>query len=263
MGAVVLRVNSPGGSAFASDVVAREIAKVRRAGKPVIVSMGDVAASGGYYISAPADAIFAEPSTISGSIGIFGYKVDVRKLMGTLGLGLETYKRGQHADYSSPYRPWTDDEIKIAAEKIRHLYDLFLGTVADGRGRKGLTRARVDEIGRGHVWTGAEAQGLGLVDELGGLSAAIDRAAQLGRVPLERGGLPALEVLPKPEGGLLRMLTGLAEAQGDGDAASSASVLRARLGGAGVTAALRLLAPLVLGDGTGVEARLPYDIDIR
>jgi protease-4 len=260
VGAVVLRVNSPGGSAFASDVVARAIGKLRRAGKPVIASMGDVAASGGYYISAPTDAIFAEPSTISGSIGIFGYKVDVRRLMGTLGLGVETNRRGQHADYLSPYRPWSDDEIKIAAEKIRHFYDLFLGTVADGRRGKGLTRARVDEIGRGHVWTGAEALALGLVDQLGGVSAAIDLAAQLGHVPLERSGLPALAILPRPQGGLLRELAGLGASE---SASALEQTLRARLGDAGVSAAIRLLAPFLLGDGTGIEARIPYDIEIR
>jgi protease-4 len=258
VGAVVLRVNSPGGSAFASDIVARAIGKLRRAGKPVVASMGDVAASGGYYISAPTDAIFAEPSTISGSIGIFGYKVDVRKLMGTLGLGVETNRRGLHADYLSPYRPWTDEEIKLAAEKIRHFYELFVGTVVEGRRAKGLTRARVDEIGRGHVWTGAEAQGLGLVDQMGGVSAAIDLAARLGRVPLERNGLPAVTILPRPQGNLLRDLAGFGEAD-----SSAPQILQSRLGAAGVTSAIRLLAPFLLGDGTGIEARLPYDLEIR
>ena len=258
VGAVVLRVNSPGGSAFASDVVARVVTKLRRAGKPVVVSMGDIAASGGYYIAAPADAIFAEPSTLSGSIGIFGYKVDVRKLMATLGIGVETNRRGAHADYHSIYRPWTDGEIKIAAEKIRYFYELFLGTVAEGRHARGLTRARVDEIGRGHVWTGAEAQGLGLVDEMGGVSAAIDLAARLGRVPLERSGLPALAVLPRPQGGLLARLTGLEE-----DSTDLGQLLNARLSSAGLTSALRLLAPFLLGAGTGIEARVPYDLEIR
>jgi protease-4 len=260
--AVVLRVNSPGGSAFASDVIARVIGKLRRAGKPVVVSMGDIAASGGYYISAPADAIFAEPSTLSGSIGIFGYKVDVRKLLATLGLGVETNRRGAHSDYLSPYRPWTDEEIKIAAEKIRHFYELFLGTVAEGRRARGLTRARVDEIGRGHVWTGAEAQGLGLVDQMGGVAAAIDLAARMGRVPVERSGLPALAILPRPQGGLLERLVGL----GSSETASASDVeqhITARLAAAGVSSALRLLAPLLLGDGTGIEARVPYDLDIR
>jgi protease-4 len=261
VGAVVLRVNSPGGSAFASDVVARAVTKLRKAGKPVVVSMGDIAASGGYYIAAPGDAIFAEPSTISGSIGIFGYKVDVRKLMGSLGLGTETTKRGQHADYLSPYRPWTDEEIKIAAEKIRHFYELFIGTVAEGRRARGLTRARVDEIGRGHVWTGAQAQGLGLVDQMGGVGAAIDHAARLGRVPVGRDEQPEVAVLPRPTGGLVERLTGLGSATQPGNQFDA--LLRARLSQAGATAALRLLAPLLLGDGSGVEARLPYDLEIR
>jgi protease-4 len=262
VGAVVLRVNSPGGSAFASDVVARAIGKLRRAGKPVVVSMGDIAASGGYYIAAPADAIFAEPSTLSGSIGIFGYKVDVRKLMETLGVSVETNRRGQHADYHSPYRPWTDGEIKIAAEKIRYFYELFIGTVAEGRRAKGLTRARIDEIGRGHVWTGAEAQGLGLVDEMGGVGAAIDQAARLGRVPLERSGLPALALLPRPRGGLLAHLIGL----GDTSKSELEQLLMTRLATSGLTPALRLVAPFLLstsGDGTGIEARMPYDLEIR
>ena len=255
VGAVVLRVNSPGGSAYASDIVARAITKLRRAGKPVIVSMGDIAASGGYYVSAPADAIFAEPSTLSGSIGIFGYKVDVRKLMATLGIGVETNRRGQHADYQSPFRPWTDEEIKIAAEKIRYFYELFINTVAEGRHARGLTRARVDEIGRGHVWTGAEAKGLGLVDQMGGVGAAIDLAARLGHVPLERGGLPALTLLPRPTGGLLARLTGLDSDDGSSDLDR---LLGARLG-----PALRMLAPFLQGDGSGVEARVPYEIEIR
>jgi protease-4 len=259
--AIVLRVNSPGGSAFASDVIAREIAKVRRAGKPVVVSMGDIAASGGYYISAPADVIFAEPSTLSGSIGIFGYKVDVRKLMGTLGVSTETYRRGLHADYLSPYRPWTDEEIKIAAEKIRHFYELFLTTIVEGRrAQAGLTRARVDEIGRGHVWTGAQARGLGLVDRMGGLSDAIDLASQLGHVPVGRADLPDLVVLPRPRGSLLGRLAGVSESD---EAEETARVLKARLAQSGAAAALRLLAPLLFSSGTGFEARMPYDLEIR
>jgi protease-4 len=256
--AVVLRVNSPGGSAFASDVVARAISKLRRAGKPVVVSMGDIAASGGYYISAPADVIFAEPSTLSGSIGIFGYKVDVRKLMGMVGVSTETYRRGLHADYLSPYRPWTDEEIKIAAEKIRHFYELFLTTIVEGRRAQGLTRARVDEIGRGHVWTGAQARGLGLVDRMGGVLDAIDVAAQLGHVRPGRDELPDLLVLPPPRGGLLGRLTGVSQEDDE-----TASVLKARLSRSGAAAALRLLAPLLFSSGTGIEARMPYDLEIR
>jgi protease-4 len=258
VGAVVLRVNSPGGSAFASDVIAREIVKVRKAGKPVVVSMGDIAASGGYYIAAPGDAIFAEPSTVSGSIGIFSYKVDAQKLLGTLGVGVETYRRGEHADYMSPYRPWTPEEVKIAEAKIRHLYDLFLSTVAEGRKARGLTRERVDELGRGHIWTGAEAQAHGLVDRLGGISDALDLAATLGHVPVARDGLPAVTNLPPESGGLLGQLRSLGLANDETDA----SFLRARLESLGAPI-LRLLAPLLFNGPEGTLARAPYEIELR
>jgi len=276
---VVLRVNSPGGSAFASDVLAREIKKVREAGKPIVVSMGDLAASGGYYIAAPSDVIYAEPSTTTGSIGVFGYKVDAQKLLGTLGINVETYRRGAHADFLSPYRPWTEAERALAQQQIAHLYQLFVATVADGRRSRGLTAARVDELGRGHVWTGARAQGLGLVDRLGGVSAAVDEAARLGAVPVGRDQLPDLTLLPAEHKGLLRRLTGVASALEDGAIDSAAGdsnastatptvVSPASLLTADARAALRLLAPflatfLVQGNGTGFAARLPYDIDLR
>jgi protease-4 len=289
--AVVLRVNSPGGSAFASDVVAREMKRLRAAGKPVVVSMGDLAASGGYYISAPADVIFAEPSTLSGSIGIFGYKLNAQRLLGAIGVSVETYRRGAHADFLSPYRPWTAEELKTAEDKIRHLYGLFVDTVAEGRRARGLTAARVDEIGQGHIWTGALAQRIGLVDRLGGLSAAVDEAARLGGVPLGRDRMPELEILPRQRSGLLALLAGAAASAW---AATSASAEPTESGtdgivetegpaapvemtdaanvGAGAArlltpdarAALRLLAPfLVSGAAVGFEARLPYDIDLR
>jgi protease IV len=264
IGAIVLRVNSPGGSAFASDVISRAVTRTRAAGKPVVVSMGDHAASGGYYIAAPADVVFADPSTITGSIGIFGFKADAGQLMNLLGLSVETYRRGAHADYQSPYRPWTEDEIKIAMDKIRHLYALFIETVANGRRSKGMTPARVDEIGRGQVWTGALAQGLGLVDRMGGVSAAIDEAARLGRVPLGRDGLPEIHVLPRPASGLLRQLTAVGGLLADSDTeAAPAPIKPAELLLPEGRAALRLLAPLLFAGGSGFEARLPYDIELR
>ena len=275
--AVVLRVNSPGGSAFASDVLAREIKKVREAGKPIVVSMGDLAASGGYYIAAPADVIYADPSTTTGSIGVFGYKVDAQKLLGTLGINVETYRRGAHADFLSPYRPWTKEERALAEQQIAHLYQLFVATVAEGRRTRGLTPERVDELGRGHVWTGALAQGLGLVDRLGGVSAAVDEAARLGGVPVGRDQLPDLALLPVENRGLLRRLAGATsvldgpavelddqslqerDTPGDSVIAQPASLLTDD-----TRAALRLLAPfLVQGNGSGFAARLPYDIDLR
>jgi protease-4 len=265
VGAVVLRVNSPGGSAFASDVLARGIVKLREAGKPVVVSMGDLAASGGYYISAPADVIYAEPSTVTGSIGIFGFKVDVGRLMNLLGVSVETYRRGTHADYQSPYRPWSEAELKLAMDQIRHLYELFVDTVATGRKSRGLTAGRVDELGRGQVWTGALAESFGLVDRMGGVSEAIDEAARAGRAPLGPDHLPQIVVLPRPPGGLLGLLSGLAtEAAGEGAAATPQPVLTpAALATPEGRAAARLLAPLFIGGGSGYLARLPFDIDLR
>jgi len=265
---------------------------LRAAGKPIVVSMGDLAASGGYYIAAPADVIYADPSTLSGSIGIFGYKVDAQKLLGTLGINVETYRRGAHADFLSPYRPWTDAERALAEQQIRHLYQLFVDTVAEGRRSRGLTAARVDELGQGHIWTGALGQGLGLVDRMGGVSAAIDEAARLGGVPVGRDQLPDLALLPPEHRGLLRRLAGAAsvfEAVGasdddprsDGNGVFGADDAESAESGENATtpaavampaglltgdarAALRLLAPfLVQGGGAGFQARLPYDIDLR
>jgi protease-4 len=261
IGAVVIRVNSPGGSAFGSDVIARAVRAVKKAGKPVVVSFGDVAASGGYYVSALADAIFAEPSTTTGSIGIFGYKVDVKKLMETLGVSAEVFQRGRHADYISPYRPWTEEEIKLASEKIRHFYGLFLDTVAEGRKTRGITKERADELGRGRVWTGAQAQRLGLVDQLGGVAAAIDHATRLGRVPIVRGDLPEMTVLPRPQ---LNALQRLARLGGVQEAAPPAAdgLFYSMLKKVG-PGPLRLLVPLLAGQGSGVEARMPYDLELR
>jgi protease-4 len=250
--AVVLRVNSPGGSAFASDVIARAVARVRAAGKPVVVSMGDVAASGGYYIAAPSDAIYADPSTTTGSIGIFGYKLDVSGLLAKLSLSTEVTTRGQHADAMLPFRPWTPDERKAAQEKIRHLYEMFLATVATGRQRNGLTVDRVDQLGRGHVYTGAQAKALGLVDELGGVTAAIDRAVAMSDIPLLPGEAPELLVLPRPSGSLLKHLASLAQAREEQP--QLAPSLRPLL---------RLLGPYLFGAGEGIEARLPFEMETK
>jgi protease-4 len=250
--AVVLRVNSPGGSALASDRIARAVMRLR-ARKPVIVSMGDLAASGGYYVSAPADEIFASPGTTTGSIGIFGMKVDVASLVARVGLGVETYKRGAHADLFSPYRSWSDDERKIMEGHIRGMYQLFLDTVAAGRKSRGINAQRADELGRGRIWTGAQALDVRLVDKLGGFSDALDEAARRGDVELGAGGIPELVVLPRP---VTSPLEALLRLQGLQEREPS---LVERYGGV----AARLLAPLLMGASNGIEARLPYDIEWR
>jgi len=171
--AVVLRVNSPGGSASASEVIQREMRLLKKV-KPVIVSMGTYAASGGYWISAYGDRIFAEPSTITGSIGVFGIQFDVAKLANNLGVSFDSVKTGKFADALTISRPKTEEELAVFQRMVDWIYQEFVGKVAEGRQ---LPRETVEEIAQGRVWSGAEAQKRGLVDELGGLDDAIVFAA--------------------------------------------------------------------------------------
>ena len=179
--AVVMHVDSPGGSAVASDTIWREVCRVREAGKPVVVSMGAAAASGGYYIACPADVIVALPSTLTGSIGVFGGKMVVRGLFDRLGLTTGSVSHGDRSLMFSPRRGFTDEERERLAATMDAIYDDFVAKVASGRGR---TIAEIEAIARGRVWTGSDAVGIGLVDELGGLRDAT-RIARL------RAGLPA------------------------------------------------------------------------
>jgi protease-4 len=172
--AVVLRVNSPGGSASASEVIQREV-RLTREKKPVIVSMGHLAASGGYWISTYGDRIFAEPTTITGSIGVFGMFLNFQGLTNDkLGLTFDTVKTGHFADAATVVRPKTDEELALFQKMVDWIYEEFTGKVAESRK---LDIAKVREIAQGRVWSGSEALKLGLVDELGGLSSAIKYAA--------------------------------------------------------------------------------------
>lgn len=171
---VVFRVNSPGGSALASDEIWREV-KLTNETKKVIVSMGDVAASGGYYISAPATAIFAEPSTITGSIGVFGMIPYTGKMLqNKLGMTFDRAATNQHSVMTTN-RKLTPEEYLLVQEEVDAIYDQFLSRVAEGRG---MTKERVNEIARGRVWTGRDAMKIGLVDRLGGITDAIAYAAK-------------------------------------------------------------------------------------
>jgi protease-4 len=173
--AIVFRVNSPGGSALASDVIWREALLAEKA-KPFIVSMGDVAASGGYYISCAADVIVAQPNTITGSIGVFGILPNAQKFLNNkLGITIDTANTNKHADMGSVFRPVSPEEGKVVQQGVEHIYDVFIGKVAAGRKK---TTAEVDSIGQGRVWSGVDAKRLGLVDELGGINDAINIAAQ-------------------------------------------------------------------------------------
>lgn len=172
--AIVLRVNSPGGSASASEVIQREM-RLAVEKKPVVVSMGSYAASGGYWISTYGERIFAQPTTITGSIGVFGLLFDVQELTSNLGIHFDRVKTGRFADALSISRPKTDAEIAVLQRSVDWIYDQFVGKVAEARK---LDREFVQEIAQGRVWSGVEAQKLGLVDELGGLSEAIDYTAK-------------------------------------------------------------------------------------
>jgi protease-4 len=173
--AVVLRINSPGGSAMASDVMWREVVLTKKV-KPVIVSMGATAASGGYYIAAPADVIVAEQNTITGSIGVFALLVNAQKLIKEkLGVNMETVKFGQYADMGTANRPLTAAEQAILQKYIDRIYHDFITKVAEGRK---LTVEQVDSIAQGRVWSGTDAKKIGLVDEFGGLDKALEIAAK-------------------------------------------------------------------------------------
>ncbi|GAA2283316.1 signal peptide peptidase SppA [Actinomadura sp. NPDC048955] len=171
--AIVFRVNSPGGSAVASDSIWREVVLARRAGKPVIVSMGNVAASGGYYVAMAADRIVAQPGTITGSIGVVVGKAVVNDLLERVGVGLGSVADGDHARMFSATKDFSDSEWERVNASLDKIYDDFTAKVAEGRD---LSRERVHELARGRVWTGADAREHGLVDELGGIDLALDIA---------------------------------------------------------------------------------------
>lgn len=201
--AVVLRVNSPGGSATASEIIQREAILTNKA-KPVIVSMGNVAASGGYWISTYASRIFAEPTTITGSIGVFGTVLNVQRVANQNGITWDVVKTGRFADAQTVSRPKTPQELAIIQSSVDRIYDQFINKVADSRK---LKRSKVSEIAQGRVWSGVQAKSLGLVDELGGLEDAIQAAAAQAKL----GNDWKIEEFPKPrsfEERLIESLTG-------------------------------------------------------
>ena len=172
--AVVLRVNSPGGSATASEVIQREV-RLTRDVKPVVVSMGDSAASGGYWIAVDSNRIFAEPNTITGSIGVFGSIPNIQKLANDNGITWDSVKTGKYADIGTTTRPQSEAELAIFQSSVNRIYGKFLDKVAKGRN---LPQSKVAEIAQGRVWSGKAAKEIGLVDEIGGLDAAIEYAAR-------------------------------------------------------------------------------------
>lgn len=191
--AVVLRVDSPGGSAFASEIIRQEVELLKQAGKPVVASMGTYAASGGYWISAPADKIFAAPTTITGSIGIFGLMMTFENALSKLGIYTDGVGTTEFAGFS-PTRPLSEGISKIIQMNVNKGYQDFITLVAENRN---MTLEQVDAIAQGRVWSGAKAKELGLVDELGGLEDAINEAATLAKLADFDTWLVEKELSPK------------------------------------------------------------------
>jgi protease-4 len=188
--AIVFRVNSPGGTIFDADVIWREV-KLATEEKTVVVSFGDYAASGGYYISCAANKIISQPNTITGSIGVFGIIPNAGELMNDkLGITTDAYGTNKNSNLLSIMRPMTDYERMLMQNSVEESYDTFISKVADGRN---LTKDQVDEIGQGRVWSGENAKEIGLVDEFGGLDDAINMAAEIAGIEDYRTvDLPAL-----------------------------------------------------------------------
>lgn len=242
--AIVLRVNSPGGSALASDVIWRETILAKKA-KPFVVSMGDYAASGGYYIACAADKIVAQPTTITGSIGVFGLLFNAQKMFNNkLGITFDSVRTGKHSTIGSVFFPMTTEERAIIQESVEKIYDTFITHVSEGRK---MDKASVDSIGQGRVWSGTDAKTLGLVDEIGGLDAAIEIAAKLAKLDKHR-----TISLPEQKDFMKQLMEDLGEE-------AKISAFKNELG----TAYSYYKEAEAVVNMQGVQARLPFSITIR
>jgi len=245
--AIVLRVDSPGGSVTASDQILDAVKKAQAKGKPVVVSMGELGASGGYYISASADRIVAEPATLTGSIGVLTGKVSFGGTADLIGVKVDEVSIGKNTLMDSAIQPFTDDQLKALNHEADVIYDDFLHKVSAGRK---LPFAQVADVARGRVWTGADAQSRGLVNTLGGFWTAAGLAAQLGKVPADQ---MQFRVYPRPKGfleGVSRLFGGAQADMAGGFAALS-----------GLSALLN--APPVQGVTRAVEAAPRKGIELR
>lgn len=245
--AIVLRVNSPGGSALTSDIIWREV-ELTKAIKPVIVSMGNVAASGGYYIAAGAHKIFAEPTTITGSIGVFGTVPNVSELAGDIGINAEQVGTNKNAVDYSLFEPMTDRFRNQVQEGIEDTYETFLERVAQGRN---ITIAQADSLAQGRVWSGVDAKRLGLVDELGTLEDAIEAAANM--VGLSSYGI---KKFPKYKSGFERFMEDL----GGASAKTKEGMIREEIGEEFYTILKNVKS---ITEQKGVQARMPFTLNIK
>ncbi|WP_405247386.1 MULTISPECIES: signal peptide peptidase SppA [unclassified Cellulophaga] len=245
--AIVLRVNSPGGSALTSDIIWREI-ELTKAIKPVVVSMGDVAASGGYYIAVGADKIFAEPTTITGSIGVFGTIPNATELAENIGINAEQVGTNKNSVDYSLFEPMTDGFRNMMQESVEGTYNTFLERVAEGRK---ITVAEADSMAQGRVWSGVDAKNLGLVDELGSLDDAIKSAAELADVASY-----GIKIFPKYKSGFERFM----EDYGGASSKIKQDFIREELG----LEAYSILKEVKAAMGQeGVQARVPFVLSIK
>ncbi len=245
--AVVLRVNSPGGSAMASEVMWREVELLREE-KPLIVSMGNYAASGGYYIACAGDVILADRSTITGSIGVFGMMLNLEGTMrDKLGLTTDVVRTNQHADLGQPFRGITDPERDYMMHGVKSVYTTFVGRVADGRN---MTFENVDKIGEGRVWLGADAQEIGLIDGFGGIREAIVLAADRAGVS-DDYKVYEMSEMSNPLAEFFRVLSGM-----------PMGMMRNDMGDLGEAFEEYNHLMKTLSED-GVQARLPYVIEIK
>lgn len=243
--AIVLRINSPGGSALTSDLIWREIELTKKV-KPVVVSMGNYAASGGYYIACNANKIFAENNTITGSIGVFGILPNFTQLATKIGIHTEQVKTNENAAEYSPFLPMDEKFKAVTLESVEHIYKTFVSHVAQGRK---MTFAQVDSIGQGRVWSGSEALKIGLVDKIGGLDDAIREAATLGKTATY-----STQNFPEYEKDINDVLENLPFAK------SKASFIKEELG----EETYRLMEQIKkMQSQKGVQAMMPFEITIH
>ncbi len=242
--AVVLRINSPGGSALASEIIWREVMLTKKV-KPVIASMGDVAASGGYYIACAADTIVANPNTITGSIGVFGLMFNGQKFLNDkLGVTVDVVKTNAHSDIGSTFRKLTTSERNVIQFGVEEIYDVFITHVSEGRK---MAKAQVDSIGQGRVWSGENAIKINLVDVIGGLNKAIEIAAKKAKLTDYR--ISNLPEQKEPLEQIIEQITGNSET----------SIMKNQLGDSykyykSFQNVLKM---------QGIQARLPFDIEIN
>ncbi len=245
--AVVLRVNSPGGSSLVSDIIWREV-KLTKAKKPVVVSFGNVAASGGYYLAVAADKIYAEPSTVTGSIGVFGTIPNIHEFSNEIGINAEQVGTNTNAVDYSFFEPMTDVFRKQLEEQVADTYDAFLERVAEGRN---MSVEEVNEIAQGRVWSGVTAKEIGLVDELGSLNQAIEAAAELAGISSY-----SIRKYPKYKSNFERFMDNLSTAK----LKIGEQVIKEELG---VETYQQLKALKRMTQQQGVQTRMPYNLNIK